>query len=72
MENREELEQLKHRIAKLEVENGRAWFLLKAYFTDKKPQGIRLNRKAWATILVGLTVNIFSAVFKFMPEEIFY
>lgn len=72
MESREELEQLKTQIAKLEAENERVWMLLRAYFTDKKPQGIRLNKKAWITILAGLTVNILSAVFKILPVDIFY
>ena len=72
MESREELEQLKTKIARLEADNQRAWFMLRAYFTDKKPQGIRLNKKAWITILAGLTVNILSAVFKILPVDIFY
>ncbi len=72
MESREELEQLKSKIARLENDNERAWFLIRAYLTERRPQGIRLTRKAWITILAGLTVNIASAVFKILPVDIFY
>lgn len=72
MESKEELEQLKHKIARLEAENERAWLLLRAYFIERKPRGIRLTKKAWVTILAGLAINILSGVFKILPVDIFY
>lgn len=72
MESSEELEQLKKKIAKLETDNERSWFLIKAFFTERKPQGIRLNKKAWITILAGLAFNILGAAFKILPVDIFY
>ena len=72
MESREELEQLKTKIAKLETDNGRLWYLVRAYLTERSPRGIKLNKKAWITILTGLVINIVSTVLKIMPDEIFF
>ena len=72
MESSEELEQLKIKIAKLENDNDRAWFIIRAYLAERKGNGIKLNKKAWVTILAGLTVNIASMVLKIMPGDIFF
>ena len=72
MENSEELEQLNTKIEKLETDNERAWYIIRAYLTERHSGRIKLNKKAWATILIGLAVNIISAVLKIMPGELFF